>query len=177
MLSLNSALKFAFVLSASLSLSACFTPVYKPQSGQGDTASFIQNKLAQVEPSLQHSRVGLELRNELNFALDNANVPAQYVLDMNIRETGIISITDPVTGRAEAYATGLRVTYQLKKKSDPKVVIMSSTAIADTTYDRPQQRFAALRSARDSQHRAARTVAQQIYSQLVAYFRLEQDKK
>lgn len=178
MLSFKRALTFIAILSANLMLTGCFKPVYMPSNVNNvSTPSIIQTELASVEITKVNSRLGLELRNELNFLLQNENAQHKYFLELELKETGIISITDPATGRAEAYATGLRAKYKLKKLNDLKTVILTSTAIADTAYDRPQQRYAALRAARDSQLRAAKVVAEQIHLQLSSYFQKEHAQK
>lgn len=148
-------------------LAGCFTPLYK-QSEAGQ-ASSTQSMLAGIEIAPMGTRAGVELRNELMFLLNNGQAPQtpQYRMEMNITESGIISISDPVSGRPQAYATGMRVTYRVFKGIE-KTPHITGVAMADTAYDRTQQRFAALRAARDAQDRAIKTVADQIRLQLAA---------
>jgi hypothetical protein len=48
--------------------------------------------------------------------------------------------------------------------------IVAGTAFASASYDRTQQRYAAIRAARDAEIRIARTLAEQIKTRIAAHF-------
>jgi LPS-assembly lipoprotein len=156
------------ILAAALLLGGCFTPLY----GEKPSGTSVRSQLATMEISQQNNRVGLEVRNELLALLNNGQEASssRYRLELQVFETGVMSIVDTVSGRPQSYATGLRADIRLYDSQDSKTPLLRDTAMAETSYDRTQQRFASLRAARSAQDRAARTLAEQIHLKLAAHF-------
>lgn len=155
------------ILASALFLGGCLTPLY----GEKPDGTSVRTQLATIEVSQQNNRVGLEVRNELLALLNNGQETkdGQYRLELKVFETGVMSIVDTVSGRPQSYATGLRADIRLYDSKDAKTPLLRDTAMAETSYDRTQQRFASLRAARSAQDRAAKTLAEQIHLKLATH--------
>jgi LPS-assembly lipoprotein len=140
----------------------------------------LRERLAAVEgPPLNYpqasreARVGLNIRNALMFNLygDGGGAPATHRLTMKLATQRNSLIVDPTTGLPEIQNYGIDVTYELRDNATDKVV-MTGTTFARVSYDMPgqEQRFAIQRGLRDSEDRAANTIAENITARLASFF-------
>ncbi|HEY2529443.1 MAG TPA: LPS assembly lipoprotein LptE [Xanthobacteraceae bacterium] len=171
--------KVACALAAASLAGGCFQPLYgaRPATPGADT---VHDKLAEVDiPPINAprgsptARVAVELRNELQFNLNNAagaNAPV-YRLAVSVGSSQITVIVDPTSGRPSASVGGVVASYQLIEIATGKVVVNDST-YAHVDYDAPgtQQRFASQRALRDAEDRATTVVADTIRNRLASYF-------
>ncbi len=150
---------------AGLALSGCFQPLYGPFSAGGDVASEMQAVAVDPIPD----RLGHYLGNELIFALNGtgSHVPPKYRLSISVRENAQTPLIDTVTGYPSAATIVVTAEYKLTPVGggDP---ILKGTATTFATYDRTSQRFANLRASRDAEIRDAKTLADQIRTQIAA---------
>lgn len=155
----------------------CFQPLYGQRSADGNPA--LGQALAAVEvlpieapPASPLSRLAVEVRNELTYALNHGNQspPPTHRLKIALRAANSSLIVDPRTARAEFETVNLDATYLLTEIETNKVVV-NGAAKATTSYDIPgqQQRYTRLRGQRDAQSNAARTIAEQIRNRLASY--------
>jgi LPS-assembly lipoprotein len=168
----------AAVLLAALA-AGCFQPMYGERSFNGSPG--LRSALASVDvaqidgpPGTPVARLGVEVRNELTYALTNgaSALPPTHRLDVILRPPSSNSlIVDPSTARTEFDIVVLDATYKLVDLRSAKQV-MDGTATVRTSFDVPgqQQRYAMLRGQRDAQSRAAKVIAEQIRNRLASYF-------
>lgn len=171
MSSLKRTRKVMLVATGCLALAGCFRPLYGP------TASGVplQQVLASIEvekvatPAGQE-RIGHYLRSELIFDLDGSGTPSPktYRLSLDTAETIQPVSVDATTGRADAAMLNGSVKFALIGP-DGKTVL-NGTARANATYFRDQQRFAAVRAARDADIRVAKLLADDIKQRIAAHF-------
>lgn len=149
-------------------LSGCFRPLY-------GTAEFgglaVDQALRGVKIELQGERLAHYLRNELEFNLRGGNpaaAPTTHRLAISARQTTLSAIVDRLTGAAESAAIQIDANYQLYEigKTTPAT---QGDARVIVSYDRGQQRFAAIRAARDTEIQGARQMADQIRTRVAAY--------
>lgn len=160
----------AAVGALTLSLGACFRPLYGPTaSGESLPAVLAAIDVQPVVTGLQQERVGHYLRSELIFDLNGSGVPApkKYKLAMTFKERVQSPIVDTSTGRAQSATLTGDVDYKLTSL-DGQTVIASGTATGYATYDRSPQRFASVRAARDADIRLAKSLSEQLRTRLAA---------
>jgi LPS-assembly lipoprotein len=152
-----------------LLLCGCFRPLYGPTA----TGEPLRNVLASIEidpvaTGQTKERVGHYLRSELIYELDGSGEPSpkRYKLTLVMTDGIQTPIVDSVTGRAISAIYVPTVSYTLKDFSGK--VVTTGVATFPTSYDRSTQRFATVRAARDAEIRAAKELAQQIKTRLVA---------
>ncbi len=152
-------------LLAGLALSGCFQPLYGPLSVGGDVASELQ--AIEVDPV--PDRLGHYLGNELIFALNGtgSHVPPKYRLSISVRENAQTPLIDTVTGYPSAATVVVIAEYKLTPAQGGEPITKGSVTTF-ATYDRTSQRFANLRASRDAEIRDAKTLADQIRTQLAA---------
>lgn len=132
-------------------------------SPSGDMAA----TLASISVDPVSTREALEVRNQLIFLLSGgAGNPPSPAYDMQLIVTSSSSAAASIqvsTTEQSPTSSLLNMTavYILKDRATGKVVAKGIRRIS-ATYDVPRQQFAALRSERDAQNRAAREVAEQI---------------
>jgi len=155
----------------------CFQPLYaqRPIDGSPDMRSALASvEVAQINapPASALARMAVDVRNELTYAftLGNAPAPPRHRLNVSLLTTGSSLIVDPDTARAEFELVNAQANYSLVDIATGKVV-MTGSAIAQTTYDVPgqQQRYTMLAGRQDAQMRAARVLAEQIRNRLASY--------
>ena len=167
-LNLKGLARLALAASLTLSVSACFRPLYGP-TASGES---LQTVLASIDvPELKwpdtQARIGHYLRSELVYALNGSgsNVPKRYKLDLALTQTLTTPIVDTETGRAQSATIGGTLTYALTSP-DGSTVYEKGTAVSSASYDRSEQRFASIRAARDAEIRLARVLAEQVRTRL-----------
>lgn len=167
----------AIMVALSLLLGACgFRPLYLESSAPvgssvPQTAS-IGRDLAGVSIQLGTTREAILLRNNLIFALtgggDESATPL-YRLDYTIIKSGSPFTVEAGSGRQSAAFITVQVTYQLLRigSLDPA---FKGRAIGRASFDKPAQRFAAIRAERDAEDRAVGDAADAIRQALASYF-------
>ncbi|WP_026608447.1 LPS assembly lipoprotein LptE [Methylocapsa acidiphila] len=148
-----------------LALAGCFQPLYGPLSASGDVAGEMQAIAIDPVPD----RLGHYLVNELIFALNGtgSHVTPRYRLMIGVRENAQTPLIDTVTGYPSAATVVVTAEYKLipVQGGDP---ILKGSATTFATYDRTSQRFANIRASRDAEIRDAKTLADQIRTQIAA---------
>jgi LPS-assembly lipoprotein len=160
---------FAAVLAGlmALALGGCgFQPLYGGTTASGQKLSEV---MAGVDVTPIPGRVGQKLRNELIFANTGggAGGPQRYKLEIAIKE----SVTDQlvqITGDATGQVYQIDATFKLIDTASGKVV-MQGKAISRAPYNRFQEIFANVRARYDAENRAARTISENIKTQVAAY--------
>ncbi|GJD33576.1 LPS assembly lipoprotein LptE [Methylobacterium aerolatum] len=164
------AARLACAAALSLSLSACFRPLYGPTaSGESIQALLASVQVDEIVMAQGQERMGHYLRSELVFDLDGSGqrVPKQYRLKLSGSETVQTPIVSSTTGRAEAGTIVGSIRYSLEDLGGTRV-IAEGVATSTATYDRSIQRFASQRAARDAEIRLADTLADQIKTRIAS---------
>lgn len=161
-----------------LGLAGCFTPVYAPTASMpGGVAEELKRiDVDSVRVSGGDEAMAHELRSELIFALDGdrtEEVEKRYRLTANVQARRSSPIISTATGRAAAGAINATVSWQIEDLSEERVVL-SGSQNGDASYDRTDQRFAALRARREAEQRLARQLARQVATQVAIDFRTGQ---
>ena len=162
--------RLACIGGLSLSLSACFRPLYGPTaSGESVPALLASVQVDDVAMAQGQERLGHYLRSELVFDLDGSGQPAtkRYRLKLSGSEVVQTPIVSSTTGRAEAGTLVANIKYSLEDMTGTKVYT-EGVATSTATYDRSVQRFASQRAARDAEIRLASVLSDQIKTRLAA---------
>ena len=145
------------------SLGGCFAPLYSSMGGN------LGGELRAIAVDPVPDRLGHYLRDELITALNGTgDRPApHYRLQLKTSERVQTALVDITTQRAQDATVVTDVTWTLVPvEGGPPVAKGTVTSFA--TYDRSSQRFANIRAARDAEIRDARTLADQITTQVAA---------
>jgi LPS-assembly lipoprotein len=155
----------------------CFQPMYGDRSpgGPGMRMAMASVDVEQIQapPATPHSRLAVEVRNELTYLLTggDAALSPTHRLTINLSVSGTSLIVDPSTARPEYEVSGVDANFKLVELATGKQVFDgSATHRASYVIPGQQQRYDALRGQRDTQSRAARVVAEQIRNRVAAYF-------
>jgi LPS-assembly lipoprotein len=167
---LKAALRITLVCAATLTLSACFRPLYGPTaSGESMVAVLASVQVDDIAMAQGQERIGHYLRSELIFDLDGSGQPSpkRYRLKMQGSEAVQTPIVSSQTGRAEAGTIVATIRYSLENLEGTKI-ISEGVATSTATYDRSVQRFASLRAARDAEIRLAKVLSEQIKTRIAS---------
>lgn len=172
------ALRLSSFVLLTLTLGACgFRPLYSDSGAAGGTGptavtSDIGRELANVSIATSDTREAIALRNNLIFALtgngDESPTPT-YRLDYTVGKASSPFTVEAVSGRQTASFVTINVNYTLTTISDGKKVF-TGHAIGRASYDKPAQRFAAIRAERDAEDRAVTDASDAIRNALASYF-------
>jgi LPS-assembly lipoprotein len=159
------ALGIALVLP--LAVAGCLRPLY----GEAASGGTVQGKLAGIVVDEVPDRIGHYLVEELRFDLDGsgASEKPRYRLSVAVSESIGSAIVSSVTGRAVGATITANATYTLKEIGTDKTVLTGRT-IASASYDRSEQRFAAVSAANDAEIRIAKNLSDQIRTRIAAHF-------
>ncbi len=162
------------VLAAALALAVagCFRPLYGPTaSGVPVQSSLAAVEVAKVNVPQGQEQLSHYLRSELVFELDGSGTISQknYRLTVNASEAVQITITDTITGRADAAMLNVTARYTLTSL-DGKREVLTGLARTSATYFRDPQRYASVRAARDAEIRASKQIAEEIKNRIAAHF-------
>lgn len=140
-------------------------PLYGSLGGNGGVAGKLQT--VAVDPI--SSRLGHYLGDDLIFALNGtgSQVIPKYHLIIDLHEASQTPVIDTVSGIATAATVVTTANFKLVPVSGPEPVF-KGTAFVAASYDRTSQRYADVRAARDAEIRDARTLADQIRTQIAA---------
>lgn len=165
------------ILSLALLVAGCgFRPLYldnaaAPAGAPAKDAS-IGRELASVSIQLGTSREAILLRNNLIFALtgggDETATPL-YRLDYSLVKSAAPFTVEAGSGRQSAAYVTIQVSYFLIRLADNETVFRGR-AIGRASFDKPTQRFAAIRAERDGEDRAVGDASDAIRNALAAYF-------
>jgi len=150
-----------------LAATGCMRPLYGTSSGGKSTI----RELFTVEVAPIPDLAGHYLREELLFALAGGTDTAlehKYTLTVTLKERTISAAVDTTSGRADAAALQLTALFVLTDAKGKK--LLESSAFATASVDRLSQRFAAVRAQREARIQVAKVVAEQIQTNLAAFF-------
>ncbi len=165
----------ALIAGMALGLAGCFTPLYAPTAGMpaGVAETLKAIDVTTVQVSGGDDAMAHELRSELIFALDGERteeIEKRYRLTAEVRARRSSPIISTATGRAAAGAINATVTWQIVDLETERVVLTGDQR-GEASFDRTDQRFAAIRARRDAELRLARQLAQQVSTQIAIDFR------
>ncbi|HEX4552809.1 MAG TPA: LPS assembly lipoprotein LptE [Xanthobacteraceae bacterium] len=171
-------IRLAAPLAAAGLLAGCFQPLYGEHTiggGPSIKAALGSVDIAQIPApnGTPESRIAVDVRNNLLFALNASSKPIAPAYRLNIRmsSTRLTVIVDLTSARPELENYGLNVSYDLVDAKTGKVVI-SDVTFARVSYDIPgqAQRFAQARGLRDAENRAGQVIVEHIKNRLASYF-------
>ncbi len=145
----------------------------RPLYGTAATAenATVQTALSDIEVNPVEGRVGQQIYNDLNALLDAGGAgDTTYALSFTVRSQYANIITRSVSGLPGGRNVRLTARYQLYKKDEVDVPILSGGVVRIAPYDYFTQRFANDRAQIDAENRAAREIAEDIRTRLAAYF-------
>jgi LPS-assembly lipoprotein len=157
----------AAILAVGLLGAACTArPLYSDAVAPGASAPMAA-QLASVSVMPVSNRQAQEVRNQLIFLLGGGQGDpdaAAYTLDLAITSQSTASVVQVSTIEQAPTASLLTMTafYTLAESANGRVIATGRRQVA-SAYDVPEQRFAALRSERDAENRAARELAEQLH--------------
>jgi LPS-assembly lipoprotein len=170
--------RLAAPLAAAGLLAGCFQPLYGEHTIGGGPS--IKAALGSVDVSqipapngTPESRIAVDVRNNLLFALNAGSKPIAPAYRLNVRmsSTRLTVIVDLTSARPELENYGLNVTYDLVEAKTGKV-LLNDVTFARVSYDIPgqEQRFARARGLRDAENRAGQVIVEHIKNRLASYF-------
>ena len=147
----------------SVGLSGCFSPMYLAAGGNLGA----QLRAISVDPV--PDSLGHYLRDQLITNLNGTGDSAapRYRLQLTSSERVQTALIDIVTQRAQDATVVTDITYKLIPIQGG-APLATGTITSAAVYDRSAQRFANIRAARDAEIRDAKTVADQITTQVAA---------
>ncbi len=156
--------------SASLALGGCFTPLYGTSS-QTPANGSVASRMAQIEVSRIGGRNGVIMRNDLALALSGdgggpSGTPL-YKLDVSPSFSTTPVFVDVNGGRPTVQSVTGTAKFTLRDAEGK--IIRSGETFSSTSIDRSSQRYAAERALIDAQERVAKTMADQIVTQIAAW--------
>ncbi|WP_243369046.1 LPS assembly lipoprotein LptE [Microvirga solisilvae] len=162
--------RFALIVGLSLSLTACFKPLYGPTaSGESLQTVLASIDVPEIDWPDNRAVIGHHLRSELIYALNGSgsDTPKRYLLNVSLVTSRTTPVVDSQSGRASSAIVGGTLSYTLTSLDGTKIVTQG-TATSSTSYDRNSQRFATLRAGRDAEIRLAKVLAEQVKTRLAA---------
>jgi LPS-assembly lipoprotein len=154
---------------AGFGLSACgFQPLYGSNTTTASGARLAE-VMSSVDVTPIPGRVGQKLRNELIFSNTGGNYAAasRYKLHIALREKVINQLVQ-ISGNARGQVYQLEAHYKLVNPANGQI-LHEGTAISRAPYYRYQEIFANVRARYNAEDRAAKTVAESIKTQVVAF--------
>lgn len=158
----------ALAVSAALAVGACTVqPLYATAPAAPGAAGNMASTLASISVDPVATREALQVRNHLIFLLSGgAGNPPSPAYDMRI----IVSSSSSAAATVQLSTTeqsptssllNMTAVYFVTDRASGKEVARGERRIS-STYDVPRQQYAAIRSQRDAQDRAARELAEQL---------------
>ena len=154
------------VLAAGCADSSGFKPLYGSSAVGGAGAN---ERFAALDVAPIPGRVGQRIRNELIFQSCGGGVPppSEYRLEVAIRES-VSSTLVKVDGNASGQVYNLDASFRLVRIAD-KSIVAEGKSHGRAGFERLTSTFANVRAREDAENRAARTVAEELRSRLMAY--------
>ncbi|MGU3494449.1 LPS assembly lipoprotein LptE [Xanthobacteraceae bacterium A53D] len=166
-------LRFAAIGGLALALAGCFQPMYGERTVTASGSS-LQHQLRDIEVVKIQGRLGDVLRNDMIFELNGGAgnpVGAPYKLLVDISSNSLSSIVDTTSGLPQNRFIRVAATWRLLRAGEEtKPPVIAGKAAGSASIDLSDQRFANYRATRDAEDRAAKMAAEQIRTQLIAFF-------
>lgn len=158
-----------------LPLAGCLTPMYGPGPGAGLEQGLRAIRVEEVAVAPASDVVAHQLRQELTFALDGTGAATtvgdkRYSLRVTVAVSTVSPIVDATTLRASVSTLTGSARYSLVTIEGERE-IDAGTVTGTATFERPTQRFAAVRARRDAEIRLADTLAQEIKTRVAVGLR------
>ncbi|MBZ0141192.1 MAG: hypothetical protein K8H87_15710 [Pseudorhodoplanes sp.] len=156
----------------------CFQPMYgerSPFNGPGVSSKLAAINIIPIDTpnGTPIARIGVEVRNQLIFALTGGSggLPPTYDLKISLSGNRQQVIVDVQTARPDVENYSIDASYTLTELATKRPVVQGRT-FARVSYDIPgqQQRFAGARGLLDAENRAAAIIADHIKQRLASYF-------
>ncbi len=153
----------ALLVGLALGLGGCFAPLYSSMGGN------LGGELRAITVDPVPDKLGHYLRDELITDLNGTGdkPAAHYRLVLTTSERVQTALIDVTTQRPQNASVVTDVTWQLIPV-DGGQPVAKGTVTSFASYDRSAQRFANIRAARDAEIRDARTLADQLTTQIAA---------
>ncbi len=148
-------------------VSACsFRPLYGNTEGNQE----LQQVLSSIEVVEIPGRVGQKVRNELIFKFTGGGHPSgsNYRLVIAVRESATSQLVRR-DGDSRGQFYKLAADFQLYSASDPKNPLLKGISHAQASFKDDESVYANVRSRRDAEDRAAKTVAEDLQVRISAF--------
>jgi len=154
-------------MAATLIISGCS---FKPLYGNTESNQDLQQVLSTIEVIEIPGRVGQKVRNELIFAFNGGQGQGggSYKLIIAVRE----SVTSQIVrrdGDSRGQFYKLTADFQLFSAADAKNPMLKGNSHAQASFKDDDSVYANIRSRRDAEDRAAKTVAEDLQVRLSAF--------
>ncbi len=144
----------------SLPLGACgFTPLY--------AAPGVSPGLSAVETIAPEGRTGALLRESLDDALARDSRPAEWRLELVLKESRIPRGRRP-DGVASRYEYVVTANWKLVSRADGSTAL-EGVSVAEVTFDRAEQPYAAIAAQEDAEQKVADELARKIQMDLAVW--------
>lgn len=143
---------------------------FKPLYGSAATGGAGANeRFAALDVAPIPGRVGQRIRNELIFQSTGGGAapPSEYRLEVAIRES-VSSTLVKVDGNASGQVYNLDASFRLVRIAD-KSIVAEGKSYGRAGFERLTSTFANVRAREDAENRAAKTVADELRTRLMAY--------
>lgn len=163
----GAALAAVVAVLALVAASCTVQPLYSQGPVPGGAGADMASELASIAVKPVGTREALEVRNQLIFLLSGgAGTPANpaYNLDLVASASSSAAAIIQVSSTEQAPTSSLltmAASYTLRDAATGAVIGRGSRQVF-AAYDVPSQQFAAVRSRRDAENRAARELAEQL---------------
>ena len=144
----------------SLPLGACgFTPLY--------AAPGVSPSLSAIETIAPEGRTGALLRESLDDALARDSRPAEWRLELVLKESRIPRGRRP-DGVASRYEYVVTANWKLVSRADGSTAL-EGVSVAEVTFDRAEQPYAAIAAQQDAEQKVADELARKIQMDLAVW--------
>ena len=168
---LRATLAVAAVFGLSIALAGCgsdggsgFQPLY----GTNSSGQSFQEVMASVSVQTIPGRVGQQVRNELIFKTTGGGeaAPPVYLLEIALKETAQSELVK-LDGDSQGIDYRLKAAYKITRVADNSTVFEGS-ASAQAPFAKNKSIFSNIRARRDAENRAAKSLADNIKTQVAA---------
>ncbi len=158
-------LRLLLAVAPGLLLAGCLHPLY----GTAIDGGAVSEELKAIEVEPIGTRFGHYLNDELIFGFNGtgSQVPPRYKLVVSPSEGVSTPLVDTVTGLVTSATVTVSANYVLTEMSTGREIAHGKVFTA-ASYDRTSQRFSDMQASRDAEQRDARTLADQIRTQIAA---------
>ena len=164
------AMRRFFVAALALTLAGCGSSGFSPLHGPTASGESMDERLGTVDIAPIPGRVGQRIRNELAFQRDHGGRPAPgstQRLVVTIKES-VVSTLIERTGTSSGQIYQLEASYKLVETTNLKV-LYEGRSLGRAGFDRVENIYSNVRAREDAENRAARSIAADIKTRLMAY--------
>ena len=157
---------------ALLPLGGCFQPLYGTRTGGGEERVEQLDVLRMIDITPGGDRPSQVFRNELIFLLRGGKdeLPPKYRLDFR-QVSRIAAVSVQVQADVpQSYILSLTNKFSFWNINQDKV-IFDGTSFAEASFSFSNQRFANTRALKDAQERAAKDVARDVRTRIIAFLK------